>query len=165
MGTRVTILGKEDGFELQVSKVMGRVRSALGEMFATLPEGVRKSRDVQKHLGVDANLSWQVYKLLATSDALDASRFVPAPVSMRRVFDAARECGLKSTRVDAAESAVKDFESLIRDHAGDRANFESMMAGLPGSSDSDEVRRLDLANRHSHGDATDLPQSIASGAI
>jgi hypothetical protein len=134
-------------FEAEVGKVMGRVRSSLTEMFAAFPDGIRKSRDVQKYLGVDANLSWQVFKLLATSDLLGASRFVPATVSMRRVFEAARERGMEPEQVQAAESALNEFETLIRDHAGDRASFESMVAGVTGASDSESVRTTDLQNR------------------
>jgi hypothetical protein len=147
MGNQSATLEVDEEFQVEVSKVMGRVRSALTGMFAPFPEGVRKSRDVQKYLGVDANLSWQVFKLLATSDALGASRFVPAAVSMRRVFDAARERGMEPRQVEAAESAIGEFEELIRRHAGDRSNFESMVAGIAVSSDSESTKHTDLQNR------------------
>jgi hypothetical protein len=148
MKSEVELPEAADGvFATEVGRVMGRVRSTLAGMFSEFPNGVRKSRDVQKYLGVDANLSWQVFKLLATPDAVGSSRFVPAAVSMRRVFEAARERGVEVEQVEAAELAIRDFERLIRNHAGDRASFESMLAGVVGTSDGDSMRQADLQNR------------------
>jgi hypothetical protein len=136
-----------DAFTVEVGRVMAQVRAALGDMFSAFPNGIRKSRDAQKFLGVDSNLSWQLLKVLATPDPIGASRYVPPPVSMRRVFDAALEKGIHADQVKAAESAVEEFEELIRNYAGDRASFESMVAGRVDGDYDESIRQADLQNR------------------
>ena len=50
-------------FCVEAAEVLRKLRSAVTSMFDATPGGVRKSRDVQKLLGVDARLSWQIFKL------------------------------------------------------------------------------------------------------
>ncbi len=138
---------KEDSFTADFGRVMDRVRLTLTDLFSHFPNGIRKSRDAQKYLGVDSNLSWLLLKVLACPDALGASRFVPSSVSMQRVFDAARKKGLDRAQVDEAEQAFKEFEQYVEDHAGDRASLESMVAGRTFGDQTDPIYQADLQSR------------------
>lgn len=137
----------DEQFAVEVGNVTGRVRSTLAEMLGDIPNGVRNSRDVQKYLGVDNSLSWQVFRLLSSKDALGASRFVPPHASMKRVFKSARGLGMPVARVEAAELAIEEFEEMVRNYAGDRASFGSMLAGLLGNGSGGAMRHADLQNR------------------
>lgn len=138
---------QNNSFTHDFGKVMERVRLTLTDLFSHFPSGIRKSRDAQKYLGVDSNLSWLLLKVLACPDALGASRFMPSGVSMQRVFDAARKKGLDRAKVDEAEQAFKTFERFVEDHAGDRASLESMVAGRTFGDQNDAIYQADLQSR------------------
>lgn len=109
-----------------------------------VPGGVRKSRDLQKHFGVDAKLSWQVFRLVSSADPLQASPHVPSANTMRKLLDAARKRGAAEVVIGAVADAYAAFEQHVELHAGDRSSFDSM---LSSASDSDEAAAIDLDHR------------------
>lgn len=142
-------------FEAEAAALLTRLRSTLTEMLSGIPGGVRKSRDVHKYLGVDANLSWQVMKLLTAEDAFAAARYVPGEFPLKRIFESARGIGVAGARVAAAESAAIALSSFVIEHAGDWDSFQSMLAARDGA-EGDEEDAIGLAHRkamfkgHSH---------------
>jgi len=130
-------------FPIEAASVLRQLRAAITAMFDSAHGGVRKSRDVQKLLGVDARLSWQIFKLAGPGDALSLAPHVPSSSSMRRLLDAARERGIPRQRVDHVRDAYEKFELLVQTHAGDRTSFHSMARGLS----DDETAQTDLAHR------------------
>src|SRR5688572_20328636 len=113
-------------------------------MFDSAHGGVRKSRDVQKLLGVDTRLSWQIFKLAGPGDALSLAPHVPSSSSMKRLLEAARERGISATRVDHVRDAYEKFERLVETHAGDRTSFQSMARGR---GDHDDIAQTDVRHR------------------
>jgi hypothetical protein len=140
-------------FTVEAANVLRQLRTAITSLFDASPGGVRKSRDVQKLLGVDARLSWQVFKLAGPGDALSLAPHVPSAASMKRLLEAAKEHGISPQRVEQVRTAYEKFEQLVEIHAGDRTSFYSMARGL---SDDDETAQTDLQHRkaifqgHSH---------------
>ena len=97
-------------FSQRASDALSRLRSAIADMFAGVPGGVRKSYDVNKLLGVDARLSWQVFKLTGPGDALSLAPHVPLPAAMRRLLAAAAKHGIQPDRVAGVRTAFDAFE-------------------------------------------------------
>ena len=130
-------------FCLEAADVLRKLRASITHMFEASPGGLRKSRDVQKLLGVDARLSWQVFKLAGPGEALSLAPHVPSSASMRRLLEAARENGISKQRVDQVRAAYEEFERLVEMHAGDRTSFQSMARGR----DDDETAQTDVRHR------------------
>src|SRR5690242_3329392 len=92
--------GLAPSFPAEAVAVLHQLRSAITKLFESVPGGLRKSRDVQKLLGVDARLSWQIFKLAGPGDALSLAPNIPGSTSMRRLLDAAKGHGIAERRVE-----------------------------------------------------------------
>jgi hypothetical protein len=152
-----TLLESQDNwrssFSVEAAKVLRQLRSSIIGMFESMPGGVRKSRDVQKLLGVDARLSWQIFKLAGPGEAMSLAPHVPSPAGMRRLIEAARDHGIPKQRLEQVKTAFDDFEQLVAIHAGDRTSFHSMARGLTDDDDSaqtDMQHRKAIFQGHSH---------------
>jgi hypothetical protein len=135
------------GFADEAVTVMRRLRSALMGLVEAAPGGVLKSRDLQKLLGIDSKLSWQLFKLSGPGDALALAPHVPSASSMRRLLEAAKDRGISKQRVEDIRAAFQSFERLVEIHAGDRTSFHSMARGLCESDDDDDTSQTDLQHR------------------
>lgn len=134
--------------------VLGRLRSTIGLVIhATTNKGLHNSRDLQNELGVDRNLSWQIFKMLGPVDTLSILPYVPAAVSMKKLLSVIKKRGVPMARITEAESAFASFESFVRTSANNRDRLETMLMSF---TDSDEGRQVDLQHRkaayraHSH---------------
>lgn len=107
--------------------------TGLQAAFAAMLEEVRcgspqSAAEVERALGLDKKLGWQVYRVVSAPNAIAAGFAVPSPVSVRRFAVAARERGASEGTVSRVREAVDRFDQLVRDHAEDRQDFESMIA-------------------------------------
>jgi hypothetical protein len=134
----------QSDFSVEAADVLRQLRNAITGMFDSTRGGVRKSRDVQKLLGVDTRLSWQIFKLAGPGDALSLAPHVPSSSSMKRLLDAARERGISQQRVEHVRDAYEKFERLVETHAGDRTSFQSMARGR---NEDDETAQTDIRHR------------------
>jgi hypothetical protein len=144
---------EETTFPVEAISTLRELRSQISAMFGSIPGGVRKSRDVQKVFGVDARLSWQIFRLAGPGDALSLAAHVPSATSMRRLLAAAKTYGIAAERLEAVRSAFDAFEMLVETHAGDRTSFDSMTRGFldsGSSSQSDLQHRKAMFRGHSH---------------
>ncbi len=133
-------------FPEQASRALADLRAAMIDMFSEVPGGIRKSYDVNKLLGVDARLSWQIFRLTGPGEALSLGAHVPAPATMRRLLAAASKHGFSAPRVQSVRNAFEAFERLVEDHAGDRSCFDTMTRA---AADDEMSQQTDFAHRKS----------------
>src|SRR5215471_17592285 len=112
----------DPGTELRddVAAALPRLCRAFGRLIECLPGSVRRAADVQRALGLDKALGWQVFRLGSAADPIGAGLFVPRPAPLARVLAAARRCGVPEEAVVDAAETVAAFERLVERHAGDR---------------------------------------------
>lgn len=133
-------------FQQETANVLARLRSALIELLSVPVGGIHKSLDVQKHYGVDAKLSWQIFRMISCPDPLQLAPFVPAAGPLRRLLAAAKKRGAPEALVSAAAAAHEAFERHIRTHAGDRTTFDAMLDDV---THSDAAQQANLLHRRS----------------
>lgn len=131
-------------FEADVSDVLTRMRSALAEVLAAVPDEIGRGIDLHRKLQIDRKLSWKVFKVANSADPVAAGPHVPSRASMRAFFRAARKRGVPKTLVESASRVAADFEDVVTRHAGDRATFDSMVSAL---APDESTEQIDLANR------------------
>lgn len=117
-------------FQDEARESLLRVRQAVGGFVEALGQPVRRAADLQRVLGVDKVLAWQVFRVWSAPDPLHAARYVPTPIPLSRVLKAGGERGVPKPVVQVLAEACEGFESLVDRHAGDRSSFDSMIAGL-----------------------------------
>ena len=154
---RPSSLRDVDAFEQNAAVAIRRLRSALSALIGAIP-GVgelRKAADLQRALGIGNTLAWQVYKLAHATDPLTEASSVPGAAGMKRLFNAAGEHGVPAEHIEASAAASKEFDELVKVHAGNRAAFDSMISGLTdeGSqlADAQQKRAAFRANSHLWG--------------
>jgi len=125
--TKNTAREEKGSFESESIAVLGRLRGALAELLAALPGSVTKTADLRHALKLDHKLSWKVIKIATTGNPLSVGIHVPSPTNFRTLLKAAAKRKVPATRIKAVARAAEAFEELVRNHAGDRTTFDSMV--------------------------------------
>jgi hypothetical protein len=128
-------------FAADASETLQQLRTAVLDIFESSPGGIGRSRDAQRQLGINAKLSWQLFRLAAPGDPLTLAPNVPAPSAMRSLLAAAAERDVPAELVDRLARAYRAFEQLVETHAGDRASFDSMVRSVtPADTDRGDLQ-------------------------
>lgn len=143
-------------FDKHAVDVLGRLRAAFANAIADMPGNISRATDLQRIAGIDMNLSWRLFKVAHASSPLAAAPHVPGAAYIRNFLKAASRVGVRNELLKAIESAVVEFDRLVRIHAGDRNTFNSMLSALLGNDDAGQFnlqqrRAAFRANRHLFG--------------
>ena len=131
-------------FEVETAKALASVRKTLGALVAAMPGEIRRPIDLQRLTQADYRVCWQVFSVLRSGTSIAAANQVPRLPSLRRLLDAAEGMPVSPTLIAAVQTAVQEFDRVVKTHAGDRSAFDAMVAGVSpgGSSES-----IDLFHR------------------
>jgi hypothetical protein len=129
----------DDRFRADATEALGRFREALERVVFSVTKSVQNSRALQAAMGVDRNVSWQVFKLLGPIDTLSTVSYVPAAVSLRKLLAAAKKRGAAEEAVADAAAAFGAFERLVEETTADREQFETVVLSYTDSTDSVQI--------------------------
>jgi hypothetical protein len=121
-------------FEGEAALVMSRVRRAFGRMIESLPGPPRRAGDLQRILGVDKALGWQIFRVGSGADPIGVGPYVPRSGPLAKAIRAAAARGVDKATIHEVEEAAAAFEGLVARHAGDRGAFDAMARGLQAES-------------------------------
>ncbi len=128
-------------FEEVASAVLTTLQVALVEVVRELPGKNARAVDLQRTLGLDRKLGWQLFTFVVAPQPLSEILSVPGGPSMRRILATASKSHVSRTTVNRAAQAYERFEALVADHGGDRAELVSLISGLvPGSDQHHESK-------------------------
>ena len=136
-------------FEVETATALAAVRKALGALVAALPGDIRRPIDLQRVAQADYRVCWQVFSVLRSGTSIAAANHVPRLPSLRRLLDAAEGMSVRPTLIAAVQTAVQEFDHVVKVHAGDRSAFDAMVAGVSpgGSSESIDLLHRRMAYR------------------
>jgi hypothetical protein len=129
----------DDQFRAQATQVLGRFREAMERIVYSTTKALQNSRSLLNVLGVDLNVSWQIFKLLGQIDTLSTVSYVPAAVSVRKLLNAARKRGVEQQILDEAAAAFTAFQHLVSETTGDRDQFESVVMSYANSAEAVQI--------------------------
>ncbi len=140
------VVGNRKGelFRVEASQVLESLRKRVADVLSDLGD-FSKPAEVQRALQLDKTLSRQVFKLACNSEPMANGNIVPSQTSIHRFLDVAKGRGIDSEKIHSVLDAYKQFEILIRTHAGDRVTFNSMVSAATGV--DDEWMAADLQHR------------------
>src|SRR6185295_2886927 len=101
------------GFEDDARRVLSEVRAAFGNLLEAIPGEVRRAAELQRRLGLDSALAWQVHRASTASDPLAIGRHLPGAAALARVLEAARGVGVPDATIDRTTQAYAQFLELI----------------------------------------------------
>ncbi len=131
-------------FRSDATVVLSALRVALCDAMSDLGS-VGKPADLQRLLKLDQTLSWQLFKIVNSSDVLSSGSVVPSRTSMERFLKAARSRGVDSKKIRQVLATYARFENVLDTHAGDRVTFNSMVSAAAGL--DEEWQTTDLQHR------------------
>lgn len=136
--------GPEEAFQ-RVGRVLADAIRTVAEAVPGEPHG---PAEVARVLGIDKVLASRVLKATKNKDPIAALHLAPGPEPLRRFLRAAGKRGAPAALLDNAEDAVRSFETLIRQEAGDRSALDAILsAWLPDARAEFELRRKQAAFR------------------
>jgi hypothetical protein len=127
--TAIPVIGDE------AVAVMSELRQALADLVVGLPGPVRRAVDIERSLGLDKKLAWQVFRIARSSHPLAEVQNLPARASVRRMLDAARKHELPSAIIERLDRSFERVERFMLVHTSDREGLVSMLSGLGGKND------------------------------
>jgi hypothetical protein len=134
--------------ETRVARIGGALAKRLGRVIEAVPGTPRGPVRLARAIGVDKVLASRVLRAAANRDPVAALRMMPGPEPLRRLSQAAARHGVARKLTVDLETAVSEFEELIRTEAGDRSALDAMLAGwLPEARGEFELRRKQAAYR------------------
>ncbi|MGD8454425.1 MAG: hypothetical protein PVJ57_21640 [Phycisphaerae bacterium] len=153
MDSNETAPARSHTFELEATRVLQQLRTALARVVAGIPGHVSKPAELQRSLNVDINLSCKVFRIVNAASPLDAGPHVPGLSGLRTFLKAAQRVGVAESLVSAAMAASGEFNRLVANHAGDRPAFDTMISAFTDSPDAAQIglqHRRALFRGHRH---------------
>jgi hypothetical protein len=134
--------------EVKITQIGRQLSSSLTAVLDAVPGAPHGPQKLSEALGVDKVLASRVLKAARHRDPVAVAHLVPGPEPMRRLLRAAGRGPTPKSLIDAAKTAVDEFEHLIRQEAGDRSALDAIIsAWLPEAREQFELRRKQAAFR------------------
>jgi hypothetical protein len=148
-----------DRMEDLVLGITREVQQSFAQLIGQLPGRVIRASHLQKCLEIDSKVAWQVFKIAKAQDPLEAVRYMPSMVSIKRVVAAAKGKGVSHEVLSAMEKAVSNYDAAGREHADGRASFTALVSSMRGDDSAEamtfQARRAAFrANCHLWGTQT-----------
>jgi hypothetical protein len=84
-------------------------------------------------------LTGKIFKVAGAHTPLAAGRHVPGAANMRAFLNASKRLGASPESLREAGDAVLAFQQVVKDHAGDRSTFDSMISAKATPEDAMQV--------------------------
>jgi hypothetical protein len=125
-----------NSFEHEAEAVLRDLRPALAAILDQLRPPVLRASQLKRLLDMSQQVSWGLFNAATARDAHTLASLLPGRRAMETFFDAALRHGVPPASIDRARAAFARFEQSVERHAGNRGEFESMMADLGEGQDS-----------------------------
>ena len=116
--------------EDEARRVLPIVRSSFASILDAIPGRPKRPIDLTRKLEISNTLAWRIAQLVSGTDPYAVVQHVPGDAAVETFLNAARAQGTPESTITTAREAIRELNRLIREHAGDRASFEMMLAGL-----------------------------------
>lgn len=140
--TFATPPAQDPPLEERISATAAELQTALREVLEGLPGVGEGPQALAQALGLTTVFGSRLLKAVRQHDPLAVAFHAPGPAPLRRFVRAARRRGVGAERVRRAVAAITEFETLVRQEAGDRSAFNALVsAWLPEARGAFEARR------------------------
>ncbi|MEM1164676.1 MAG: hypothetical protein AAGI30_00120 [Planctomycetota bacterium] len=155
-----TLTTPETQIDDRVADATRQLKSAFSELIAALPETIDRPVGIERALGLNNKLAWQVHRAAFAEPAITAGVSAPGLAATRSVIKAAKARGVPDGVLARLETAAIRFHDEVPRHADTRSSLEIMIRSVTGEGLSDHERDLKRiayrANRELIGRCCDL---------
>ncbi len=127
----------------RIGRIGERLSVSFRDVIEAVPGGPHRPQELSRVLGVSKDLSSRTLKASSKKDPLAVAYLMPGPASLQQLLRAASRRSVSPNLIREADSAVREFERLIRVDAGDRISLDGIIsAWLP-----DARERFETGNK------------------
>jgi hypothetical protein len=119
-----------NSFEYEAEAVLRDLRPALAAILDQLRPPVHRASHLKRLLNMSQQVCWGLFNAATARDARTLAALLPGRRSMEGFFETAAINGVPKAPIDRARAAFARFEQSVERHAGNRGEFESMVAEL-----------------------------------
>lgn len=145
------MLVEHKDFEPHCRAAFEELRAALIELYASVGADPARPQDVARRFRVNKTLTWNISKVVASSDPITTLPNVPGPSSLKRLLQAVQREGATPTAVNNVRTAIDYLDKVVQHHAGDRATLELIIDGISPNNGDILERSRKLAFRGNSG--------------
>jgi hypothetical protein len=127
---------KDPKFEAACGDAVGRLRSALVELYESVGADPANPQAVARKFGLNKTLTWNVSRILQAPTSVAAIPHVPGVQSIEKLVRATQGNGASGAVVEDVRAAALAFEEVIEIHVGDRATLDLVLDGFESSDSS-----------------------------
>ena len=128
--------------ELECEAAIGELRAALIELYDSVGADPASPQDVARRFKLNKTLTWNIARLLQSTDGIGAVPHVPGIGSIEKIVGATEAHGAPASAALRVREAASAFERVIEVHVGDRATLDLIIDGLgPGGAVGLELSR------------------------
>jgi len=117
----------------------------LRRVLEALPDKPHRPGELARKLGLNRDISGRVLKAISKKDPLSVTHIIPGPEPLRSLLRAAAKRKVTDTIIARAESAIQQFDQLIRNEAGTRSALDAIIS----STEPKTREKFEVASRHS----------------
>lgn len=132
--------------EPDCQRILGGLRGALIELFASVDADPGAPQEVSRRFGLNRNLTWKISKIIESIDGFGAIQHLPGAAGWDIFLASVGSAGVPEARLEAVRKWLREFEEFVTLHAGDRTQLElmldSMGVGSRGEGQLDMSRQL-----------------------
>lgn len=132
------LVHEKQSFEDHARAVLGRIRTALAEVFSALGVNPAKPQEVARRFNLNKNLTWKVSKIICERDPAVAFRHVPGRAGITILLETLKKSGAPVNALGDLNKSFHDLDHLIDLHAGDRETFEMMLGSIARTNDAQQ---------------------------
>ncbi|MEP0847581.1 MAG: hypothetical protein HRF50_12295 [Phycisphaerae bacterium] len=114
--------------EMRIGSVGQRLADAFRALVDAMPGGPYRPQELARALGIKKDLSSRVLRASRNKDPVAVVHMMPGPVPLRQLLQAAAEKSIAPEILREGEEAVRQFDLLIRQEAGDRTSLDAIIS-------------------------------------
>ena len=115
----------------------------MAEVVGAVSGEIGTAVELERTLKLDKRLSWRIFRITRATEPLSVGAHIPGRASIKKFMNAAARRGASPTMIESVEAVYRDFEQLVKTHAGDRSSFDSLVSAF----DRDAAQQMDLQQR------------------
>jgi len=137
-----------DSIEARIGTVGQRLSEAFRALIEALPGAPHRPQDLARKLGIKKDLSSRVLRASRGQDPVAVVHMMPGPAPLRLFLEAAGGQSIDPAILQEGEEAVRQFDLLIRQEAGDRTSLDAIISAcLPDAREKFEVFNKQAVHR------------------
>lgn len=106
------------------------VRRALIELYDAVGSDPSLPQDVARRFDLNRNLTWKLSRVIGAADPLAALSHLPGQAGIELAIEAFERAGAPAAAAESLRTAMTDFASVVKEHAGDREQLELTLESM-----------------------------------